>query len=385
MSELERLIRAMDARAANTAAGVKATIDALALAAFEKMWRELVANPEADARDVIQAAQTQFGGGFADALAAAFSDLLQRSIGVAEVRALPVGDITLSRRLYLHAVTTAAEVHAVVKEHAKGVLQARELSLALYDGYSPEDGVRRPLEGRARGELPKALRSLTEDTGARRELTALQVRGQQQAARLKSQPLRAAYVEAFDAWQDGAGLEALQRRLEVAQREKNRFMADRIAQTELARAHQAQVARELMDDDLTTVVQVRLNPAHPKTDICDLHATADLWGLGPGCYPKEKAPAPPFHPFCWCRLKMRPSLDAADAKRSPDGEAGFLRLLSEEKAAQVMGSRARADEVLGGTPARTVINRGLDKAYRLSTLEEAARRGHPLVKEGEPA
>lgn len=385
MTDLERLLRAAESSANSASIGVRKTIDALALAAFEKMWRTLVADPTADAQEVIRAVQVEFGGAFAEQLAVAFSDMLQRSIGVAEVRALPVGEISLSRRLYLHSVTTAAEVLALVREHAKGVTQARELSLALYDGYSPEDGIKRPLEGRARAELPKALRSLTEDPTARRELTALQVRGQQQAARVKSEALRAAYSEAFKAWEDGAGAEALQRKLEIAQREKNRFFANRIAQTELARAHQAQVARELMDDELTTVVQVKMNPAHPRTDICDLHASADLWGLGPGCYPKEKAPAPPFHPFCWCRLKMRPALDAKDAKRAPNGEAGFLRLLTDEQAAQVMGSRSRADEVLGGTPARTVINRGVERAYRLATLEEAARRGHPLVKQEEPA
>lgn len=384
MTDLERLLRAAEARATATSVGVRKTIDALALAAFEKMWRALVADPTADAREAIQAAQAQFGGAFADALAVAFSDLLQRSIGVDQVRALPVGELSLSRRLYLHGATTAAEVLAIVREHAKGVLQARELSLALYDGYSPADGIQRPLEGRARAELPKALRSLTEDMGARRELTALQVRGQQQAARVKSEALRAAYTEAFKAWEDGAGAEALQRRLEVAQREKNRFFANRIAQTELARAHQAQVARELMDDELTTVVQVKMNPAHPRTDICDLHATADLWGLGPGCYPKEEAPMPPFHPFCWCRIKMRPSLDARGAVRNPHGAAGFLRMLGDD-AAKVMGSRERAQRVLDGTPAKKVIDAGVERPYRLSTLEEVARRSYPLLNETEPA
>jgi len=385
VTNLERLLQSMEARATRTAAGARAAIDALALAAFEKMWRTLVDNPDADPQAVIKAAQAEFGGAFADALAAAFSDLLQRSIGVDEVRALPVGDISLSRHLYLHNVTTAAEVLALVREHAKGVLQARDLSLALYDGYSPEDGVQRPLEGRARAELPKALRSLTEDMQARRELTALQVRGQQQAARVKSSGLRAAYEEAFSAWQDGAGAEALQRRLEVAQREKNRFFADRIAQTELARAHQSQVAREMMDDEATTVVQVRMNPAHPRTDICDLHATADLWGLGLGCYPKEKAPVPPFHPFCWCRVRIRPSLDARDAVRAPNGDADYLRRLGEDKAAEVMGSRERAARVLGGESARSVRDEGVPMQYRLRTLRQAAEQGHALVREPEPA
>lgn len=384
MTNIQRLIQAAEARAAAASRGAKAAIDALALAAFEKMWRRLVAIPEADAAQIIREAQAEFGGAFSEALAAAFSDLLQRSIGVDEVRALPVGQITLSRHLYLHSSTTAAEVLHLVREHAKGLLQARDLSLALYDGYSPADGIQRPLEGRARAELPMALRSLTEDMDARRELTALQVQGQKQAARLKSQALRAAYSEAFDAWEKGAGAEALQRRLDVAQREKNRFFANRIAQSELARAHNARVAMDLMDDDLTTVVQVRLNPAHPRPDICDLHATADLWGLGPGCYPKERAPMPTYHPFCWCRVRPRPSLDARDAVRAPNGEAEFLRALGDDKAAEVMGSRERAARVLSGEQARDVVDEGVPMQYRLKTLRQAAEQGHALVREPEP-
>lgn len=298
MNDLQRLIQASEVRANAAARGARSLIDLLAKAAFEKVWRTLVDNPDADPRAVIQAAQLEFGGGFSEALAEAFSLLLQRSIGTDELRAMPVGDITLARSLYLHRVQTQAEVTALVREHAKGVHQARELSLALYDGYSPEDGIRRPLEGRARAELPRALRSLTEDATARRTLTALQVQGQQQAARLKTRALRAAYLETFEAWERGANMDAVKRKLDNAMREKNRYYADRIAQTELQRAHQAQIAREVMDDELTTVVQVRIDPSHPRADICDLHARADLWGLGPGNYPKEKAPRPPYHPFC---------------------------------------------------------------------------------------
>lgn len=385
MTNLERLLQSLEARAAQTAAGARSVIDTLALASFERMWRELAAKPGADVRQVIEAAQAEFGGAFADALAQAFGELLQRSITSTEVRALPVGGMSLSRRLYLHTLQTTARVAALIREHAKGVLQARDLALQLYDGYDPAAGVLRPLEGAARADLPQALRALTEDSAARRELTALMVQGQKQAARLKSEPLRAAYLEAIDAWKSGAGQDALRRRLEVAQKEKNRFFADRIAQTELHRAHQAQVAREIMDDDLTTVVQVRMNPTHPRTDICDLHATSDLWGLGPGCYPKEKAPVSPYHPFCRCRLKIKPALDARDAVRAPNGEASFLRLLGEQKAAEVMGSRERAAAVLSGRPARDVIDAGVPAQYRLSTLEQVAKRGYPLLKEGEPA
>lgn len=377
MTRIEQLIRAAEQRAAAASATAGALIDALAGASFARMWAALTNDSTMTPRDAIMAAQLDFGGGFAEALAAAFGELLQRAIGVAEVRAMPVGEMTLSERLYAHAQQVTNEVAALVRAHASGAHQARELSMRLYDGYSPQDGVQRPLEGRARADLPKALRTLTEDMPARRQLTALQVQGQQQAARLKSPALRAAYLEAFDKWEKGASEDALKKRLEVAQREKNRFFADRIARTELHRAHQAEVARDLMDDTETTVVQVRLNPAHPKTDICDLHGRADLWGLGPGNYPKSEAPVPPFHPFCWCRLRSMPSLSAAGAQRVPGGEQAYLRSIGPLAAARVMGAKGRAARVLDGAKARTVVDAGKPAAYRTQTVDAVNPRPVP--------
>lgn len=356
-----------------------ALIQLLARAAFAKMWRALGEDSALSPRDAIQAAQADFGGAFARALAGAFSELLQRSVGVAEVRAMPVGDIALSQRLHRHDAQTLAEVLQAIKAHAQGVHQARELALALYDGYSPAQGPKRPLEGRSRADLPRYLRELTNDPEARQSLARVIEQGQAQAARLKSAPLRAAYAEALGAWEAGAGREALKRRLEIAQREKNRFFANRIAQTELARAHQADVAAELMADESIDVVQVRINPAHPRTDICDFHARADLFGLGPGNYPKAKAPRPPFHPFCWCRLRSRPSLSAAGARPMPGAEAAYLRSMPVDEAARVMGSRQRLQRVLDGASVDSVINAGVDPLYRLARLGDPGA-GHALVE-----
>ena len=117
---------------------------------------------------------------------AAFSTLLQCSVGTAELRAMPVSGIPLARKLYQHAQETSLQVEALVREHAAGLHQTRELSLRLYDGYNLQDGIKRPLEVSARAELPAALRSLTDDFSARRELTRLQVPGQDSATRRKT-------------------------------------------------------------------------------------------------------------------------------------------------------------------------------------------------------
>ena len=382
MTDLERLIQSREARAALAAQGAQAQIDALAEAAFRRVVALLMADPTMAPREAVMAVMVDFGGGFAQALAEAFTLLLERSIGADEVRALPIGNIPLSRHLYLQAVATSREVAAIVREHARGVQQAQALARRLYDGYDPRDGIVRPLEGRARASLPQALRTLTEDLQARRELTALLDQGQKQAARLKSPALRAAYLQAFEAWQQGAGRAALDKLLAVAVREKNRFFADRIARTELHAAHQTQVAADLMTDADLTVVEVRLNPAHPHTDICDLHARADLWGLGPGRYPKKHAPVPGFHPFCTCRLRPIFSASAEGAERVENGEAAYLRRLGPGQAARVMGSRARALAVLAGEDAIAVADQGKPRAYRTTTVGRGGR--HALVKPDGP-
>lgn len=375
MASIDRLLQALDARARSASAGAQALIDTMARAAFQQLWDALAKDPTKAPREAIAAIQAEFGGKFSDALAAAFEELLRRSITVDRVRAMIVGDVSLSRRIYLHNVETAAEVTQAIKDHAQGMQEARKLARELFDGYDPRDGVKRPLEGRARAALPRALRLLTEDPQTRQELAYLLARGQKQAARLRSPALRAAYMEVFDAWGQGKGMDALKRKLDIAQREKNRYFADRIARTELHRAHQDEAAAALMKDAETTVVQVMINPMHPKTDICDLHARADLWGLGPGLYPKDEAPVPPYHPHCWCVLRARQSLGAMGLAASPlpGGAAAYLRSLGDEKAAQVMGSRERALEVFNGADYLRVANRGKPAGYRTARVASQAK------------
>lgn len=375
----QRIEQALNARAAQAQQAATATAQALAVAQFNRVWQMLVDDPRLDVQDAVAAVQVEFDGQFVESMAAAFSALLLRSVGTAQVRAMRVGDITLSQHLYRHRRRVQAEVTALVREHAKGVQQAQALAMRLYDGYNPADGIRRPLEGAARARLPKALRTLTADPAARASLQRVVESGQAQAARLKTRGLRAAYEEAFEAWRAGAGQDALRRKLEVALREKNRMYAERIARTELARAHQAEVAEVFMRDASIEVVQVRLNPRHPIADVCDLHARADLYGLGPGCYPKAKAPRPPLHPFCLCRLTSRPDLAEDEARSVDDPSAqarAYLRSLPSAEAARVLGSRERLQRALQGADPIRLIDAGKPAQYRTQRLGDV--RPSPL-------
>lgn len=329
--------------------------------------------------EAVLALQQWFNAQFLDIMARHLSVVPGGDVwSVRQVGDMLVGDVTLSRKLYTNARQTAHEVTALVRQHAQGVQQARELALRLYEGYSPQDGIRRPLEGAARARLPKALRMLTSRIEDRASLQAVYEQGMRYAASLKTEPLKAAYLEAFARWaKDGGGSAALKKRLQVAHEEKSRYMANRIAQTELARAHQRALAAELMADDSIGVVQVMMSASHPEADICDLHAKANLWGLGKGCYPKAKAPGPPYHPHCRCHLRSRPDLDASDARAVPGGEAGYLRKLPLAEAEAVMGSRAQLQQALDGEPVLEIVNAGVPAWYRTVRLEDVAATPRP--------
>lgn len=357
---------------------VAARIEAMARSSYLRLL-ELIREGKLDPRDAVAAVMADFDPAYKQALALAFGRLLQRHVMVGAVGAMPVGDVVLSERLHRHARETAAEVTAIVRQHAQGVAQARELSRQLYDGYSPAGGIRRPLEGAARAQLPKALRELTMHPGARVELDRIYRRAQQQAARVKSSELRAAYDELLKAWEKGAGAAALADKLDHAYRRKTRQMADRIAQTELARAYQAGVAAELMADPEQHPVEVRMNPAHPRRDICDLHARGNFFGLGPGIYPKAKAPRPPFHSYCWCRIRSRQDLESAGAQERPGGAAEYLASMPPADAARVMGSAERAQRIRSGETVDSVVNEGKHPAYQLRRVGDPAAWQHHMT------
>lgn len=72
--------------------------------------------------------------------------------------------------------------------------------------------------------------------------------------------------------------------------------AMRVFRTEINRAHGEAYIDSSLSHPMAAGVRFKLSPAHPKPDICDLHAEANLYGLGKGVYPsRDKCPWP-AHP-----------------------------------------------------------------------------------------
>lgn len=93
---------------------------------------------------------------------------------------------------------------------------------------------------------------------------------------------------------------AAQRALQNAIQEKSRYVAERIARTEGARARYDAFIANCEEDEDVVAYKWKLGSRHPAEDICDMYANADLYGLGKGVFPKDKVIPQPAHPHCLC-------------------------------------------------------------------------------------
>lgn len=252
-----------------------ASVRRAAEAAFARLLEKIRAG--AKPRAALDAVLKEFNADAIQGFREALNAILESSLGTKEVKAYKVGRVKLSDALYANSQAVAGVSQQIIEKHMAGVHTARELRKALYEGY---DFQQDPLN--IVKPLPKYLQVEFDKF---------------KAAALKTPALRAAYLEAIRKAEAGAGMDALEKALKVAFHEKCRYMANRIAQTELHRNYTDQVARELMADDQIEYVQWKLSGTHPKTDICDRHARVDAYGVGAGIYPKGEAPKPPAHPF----------------------------------------------------------------------------------------
>ncbi len=152
-----------------------------------------------------------------------------------------------------------------------------------------------------------------------------------------NQALKAIYKQVTDAAEDH-NQNALDRAIRQAVADRARYNAERIARTEIARAYGA--GEDLAQTQDTDVIAERilLSSRHPEPDICNFHAQADLYGMGPGVYPVNRKPPYPFHPHCMC-IKVRVykgEVEPSD-KMDPDAGARYLAGLSPEARKHMLG------------------------------------------------
>lgn len=243
----------------------------------------------------------------------------------------------LSEKLHGADVKMREAITDTIRDQMRRNAAWTDASLALYDGYGQGNVIRTQ-------ELPRYLSAVRYATKGSPEALRSARRAIANIERLarKGSPtkaLKASYLQLIDAAKNGTA-EELEKACRVAIEEKSRYVAQRIIRTEMARAYSDGFVAKMDADDDVSAVRLKLSTRHPVFDICDFFADADMYGLGKGVYPKDKAPPIPLHPHCMCRLEEVFSweIDASKAKNQVK-QAGdkWLSGLSDVKRKQVLG------------------------------------------------
>nr|DAQ59101.1 MAG TPA: minor capsid protein [Caudoviricetes sp.] len=272
-----------------------------------------------------------------------------QSISEAMQAAWASDGLKLSKRLHRNAYKVRRETSAIIAQSLKRGKSIREIARSIFEGYGKGGVI-------ATDKLPKHIerlralkppQSLNDDELARFKRT---IRRTERLVRQNTTPsLRAAYSELIQAVDEGNAID-LSRAVTVAVQEKARYNAERIARTENARAYaDGQMNRYAHDDDVVAL-KWTLSSRHPRYDICDFYANADLYGLGKGVYPKDKFPTLPAHPHCMCRISpvFDFEVDITKAKdNTNEGGMRYINSISKDHQEKLLGISGRKDVTAG--------------------------------------
>lgn len=126
------------------------------------------------------------------------------------------------------------------------------------------------------------------------------------------------------------------------------FKAERVLRTEINRAHGLAYEAGVADTPGAIGLRFLLSPNHPRPDICDMHASVNRYGLGPGVYPLGKSPWP-AHPntLSYQVVVFDDEVSAADRAGQED-RLVWLDKQPVEAQAAVLGGRIKQAALAAG-------------------------------------
>lgn len=154
------------------------------------------------------------------------------------------------------------------------------------------------------------------------------------------------------------------------------YQARRLFRTELNRAHgEAYMAGGEEVEDFAGW-RFLLSSGHPAPDICDMHARANLYGLGPGVYPTRELCPWPAHPntLSYVEIVFRDEITNED-RAGRTSRLDWLKGQPQNMQAAVLGSKRKAAALRADVLKRNQITtpwRVLEKYYRRKGIDPAA-------------
>lgn len=296
----------------------------------------------------------------------------------------------LSEKLHGAEKEMRAAIVSAIKNQQRRNASITKLAAALYDGYKEEHVVRKQQLPQYLTELMTAYRRSRENLSVKelRELTRQISQTERQWRRLvRDETTYNHYKTTL-----GALLAAIEKGKEkslsnaiyAAVHEKGRYVAERIARTEGARAWYDAFTAKYDEDESVAAYRWKLGSRHPHKDICDLYAEADLYGLGAGVFPKDKAPQLPAHPHCLCHYAPVYRSELAGKKARDNIQAGgakYIKNLTTKEKEDLLGvkdSRTYREDNDWTKHARGWARPKADAKSRIilhSALEEDRMRG----------
>lgn len=249
--------------------------------------------------------------------------------------------LTLSQRLYGTTQDFKAELVQSIQAHVQAKETAWNTARQIYDGY----GFGGQIHQDQLPELPKDLTRLlqqarsvvTPEDFAQLQADAAKLKAY--ADRLATAPLRSAYKQFAERVEKGL-TKGLDRLVQTAAEEKARYHASRILRTETARAWGQGFFEQARRTPQCIGIRWSTSSAHRIFDVCDFCAGVDLYGMGPGIYPKDRCPAYPAHPHCFCGLTMVFKGQVPDpSPRMGPGGKDWIKALTEGKRSKLLTRR----------------------------------------------
>ena len=252
--------------------------------------------------------------------------------------------MTLSEKIHGAGVKMRDEIIRTLQTQTRNNQGWMKAARALYDGYSKgENAFTGGKDIIRQQEVPKYIQKVFLATNDAK-VAAAQRQALDKINRLANggapnKALQAAYDDLLESVKDG-NEKAIQKAIQTAINEKSRYVAERIARTEMARAYADGFIAKMNQDADVVAVKFKLSGRHPTFDICDMYAKADMYNLGKGVYPKDKLPPLPVHPHCLCRYSEVYVGEVDTTKEKPRiREAGdkWLEGLTEYQRQKVLG------------------------------------------------
>lgn len=148
--------------------------------------------------------------------------------------------------------------------------------------------------------------------------------------------------------------------------------AERVFRTEINRAHIETYRNSAFEHPDVIGTKFLLSSRHPKPDVCDMHASANVYGLGPGVYPEGKSPLP-AHPNT---LSYEVVVFADEV--TPEDKAG-----KESRIDWLKKQPAKTQQGVLGKGKAAAMNRGYLKDNQIKTPWKVIKKR--LERKGVPA